>query len=189
MKATSRLHFCFSESSNWIYHNFAILFFNFFNYNLHTIQFTCFTCTIQLYVYMYITKYNIYLVYVESCITVTSGVEIFLFFGHLACGILVPPPRIKPVSPALEVWSLNCWTAREKFRKFLNFTILSKESLRFWGAAIYLSEDNTVILVWHRQLCTSRSAVVFFKRILFLPKRSLNSDVTKQRRDLNWPLA
>ena len=148
------------------------------NYNLHTIQFTCFTCTILLS-----------LVYLESCITITSGIEIFLFFGRLACGILVPPPRIKPVSPALEAWSLNCWTARETFRKFLNFTILSKESLRFWGAAIYLSKDNTVILVWHSQLCTNRSAVVFFKRLLFLPKRSLNSDVTKERRGLSWSVA
>ena len=131
MKATSRLHFCFSESSNWIYQNFAILFFNFFNYNLHTIQFTCFTCTIQLYVYMYITKYNIYLVYVESCITVTSGVEIFLFFGHLACGILVPPPRIKPVSPALEVWSLNRWPSRDvpKFCFLIKVQVTSVSSI------------------------------------------------------------
>jgi len=30
-----------------------------------------------------------------------------------AWGILVPPPGIEPVSPALEAWSLNHWTARE----------------------------------------------------------------------------
>ena len=30
-----------------------------------------------------------------------------------ACGILVPRPGIEPKPPALEVWSLNHWTARE----------------------------------------------------------------------------
>ena len=30
-----------------------------------------------------------------------------------ACGILVPPPRIEPMPPVLEAWSLNHWTARE----------------------------------------------------------------------------
>ena len=32
---------------------------------------------------------------------------------RVACGILVPPPGTEPVSPAVEVWSLNYWTARE----------------------------------------------------------------------------
>ena len=36
-----------------------------------------------------------------------------LFFGHTACGILVPQPGTKPVSPALGEQSLNHWTARE----------------------------------------------------------------------------
>ena len=31
----------------------------------------------------------------------------------MACGILVSPPGTEPLSPALEVWSLNHWTARE----------------------------------------------------------------------------
>ena len=36
------------------------------------------------------------------------------FFGHTAkCGILVPWPGIKPVSSALQIWSLNHWTTRE----------------------------------------------------------------------------
>ena len=30
-----------------------------------------------------------------------------------ACGILVPRPGIEPVPPAVEVQSLNHWTARE----------------------------------------------------------------------------
>ena len=40
----------------------------------------------------------------------------FLSFDCAACGILVPQPKIKPlgVPPAVEMRSLNHWTAREK---------------------------------------------------------------------------
>ena len=37
----------------------------------------------------------------------------FFFFLATACGILVPRPGIRPVSPALEKQCLNLWTARE----------------------------------------------------------------------------
>ena len=41
----------------------------------------------------------------------------FFFYGgrahHMACEILVPQSRIKPVPPALEAHSLNHWTTRE----------------------------------------------------------------------------
>ena len=36
-----------------------------------------------------------------------------VFFGLLACGILVPWPGIEPVLPAVEGQSLNHWTARQ----------------------------------------------------------------------------
>ena len=40
-----------------------------------------------------------------------------LFWPHLmAYGILVPPPGIKPVSPALKTRSLNLWTAQKVLR-------------------------------------------------------------------------
>ena len=32
---------------------------------------------------------------------------IYLFFSHVACGILVPQPGIKPAPPKLEAQSLN----------------------------------------------------------------------------------
>ena len=38
---------------------------------------------------------------------------IYLFIGHVACGILVPPSGFKPVPPALGAQSLNRWTTRE----------------------------------------------------------------------------
>ena len=37
----------------------------------------------------------------------------FFWPCHAACGILVPLPGIELVSPAVEAWSLNHWTARE----------------------------------------------------------------------------
>ena len=36
-----------------------------------------------------------------------------IYFGLAACGILVPQPGIKPMPPALAVWSLNNQPARE----------------------------------------------------------------------------
>ena len=46
---------------------------------------------------------------------------LFYFFRpcHEACEILVPLPGIKPVSPALGVWSLNHWMTREVSPDFL----------------------------------------------------------------------
>ena len=38
---------------------------------------------------------------------------IYLFFDHVACGILVPLLGMEPVPPPVEAWSLNHWTARE----------------------------------------------------------------------------
>ena len=32
---------------------------------------------------------------------------------HMACGILVLQPGVKPMPPAVEAWSFNPWTARE----------------------------------------------------------------------------
>ena len=47
------------------------------------------------------------------CWLISKGLY-FFFFGHTAkCGILVPWPGIKPVSSALQIWSLNHWTTRE----------------------------------------------------------------------------
>ena len=37
----------------------------------------------------------------------------FFFFFFWLCGILVPRPGIEPAPPAVEVQSLNHWTARE----------------------------------------------------------------------------
>ena len=44
-----------------------------------------------------------------------SFFSFFFFFWSLcsAYGILVPQPGIEPMSPAVQVWSLNHWTLRE----------------------------------------------------------------------------
>ena len=43
----------------------------------------------------------------------SSVQENLIFFGLVACGILVPWPGIEPGPPAVEAWSTNHWTARE----------------------------------------------------------------------------
>ena len=44
----------------------------------------------------------------------TQPVLFFFFLPHReACGFLLPCPGIKPMSPAVEAWSPNHWTARE----------------------------------------------------------------------------
>ena len=54
------------------------------------------------------------------------GEKNFFWPLHLACGILVPRPGIKPVSTALEAWSLNHWTPR-KFQESLLVTSFAHE--------------------------------------------------------------
>ena len=49
----------------------------------------------------------------EILIFVSVSLFFFFFFGHMACRVLIPQPGIEPVSPVVEVWSLNHWTARE----------------------------------------------------------------------------
>ena len=47
----------------------------------------------------------------------------FFFWPHLvACGILVPQSGIEPALPAVELWSLNHWTAREVLEFFVVVT-------------------------------------------------------------------
>ena len=53
-----------------------------------------------------------------NCIYLYSGLlyktSLFFFWlHHAAYGILVPQPGIEPTPPAMEVWSLNHWIARE----------------------------------------------------------------------------
>ena len=47
---------------------------------------------------------------------------LFGFFWpcHVACGILVPRPGTEPVPPAVEVQSLNHWTAREVLKSTIS---------------------------------------------------------------------
>ena len=62
--------------------------------------------------------------------TATITLTPFCFYGHAACGILVPQPGIESVAPAVEAWSPNHWTAREvpnsdSFKYQFSFVILS----------------------------------------------------------------
>ena len=52
---------------------------------------------------------------VICCDSTDTGPFCFVSYSpyHLACGILVPQPRIEPRLSALGAWSLNHWTTRE----------------------------------------------------------------------------
>ena len=66
--------------------------------------------------------------------------QVFIYFiyyfsivlCHMACGILVPWAGIEPMTPALEVWSLNHWTTREvpKFLECLSTSVFSSMTWR-----------------------------------------------------------
>ena len=61
------------------------------------------------------------------CTWMSSIPNAFFFFSlhHVAKGILVSHPGIKPASPALEVCSLNHWTTKEVLpTSFIEETIL-----------------------------------------------------------------
>ena len=50
----------------------------------------------------------------EHCLSVKTEVLLLktFFFGHVACGILVPRPGIELTPPALEAQSPNHWSVR-----------------------------------------------------------------------------
>ena len=50
----------------------------------------------------------------------------FHFYGHVACVISVPQPRIEPMPSALEAQSLNHWTIK-KFQSSILKPILQTE--------------------------------------------------------------
>ena len=85
---------CIFKDSN------SLKFFLLLSCDFHTVQFTCLTCTMQWF-----------LVYLQSCVTIVTGMELFLFFifDHEAYEILVP--SIQGLNP--RPLSLTCWTARE----------------------------------------------------------------------------
>ena len=50
----------------------------------------------------------------EICVGFAFGVVFFSSWSHCAaCGVLVPPPRIEPVSSTVKAWNPNHWTTRE----------------------------------------------------------------------------
>ena len=50
----------------------------------------------------------------ESVAQIAGSFSSFFFWPYQAAfGILVPRPRMEPVAPAVEAWSLNHWTSSE----------------------------------------------------------------------------
>ena len=58
-------------------------------------------------------------------LTEKKSLDHFFFFGYTLQHVELPWAGIKPVSPALEVWSLNHWTTREVMGCLFQFHIQS----------------------------------------------------------------
>ena len=46
-------------------------------------------------------------------LTLIIIITVFFWLSFVACTVLVLQPGIEPVSPTVEIWSPNHWTARE----------------------------------------------------------------------------
>ena len=70
----------------------------------------------------------------------THPLSFFFSWPHCAvCGILIPQPGIKAMSPALGVWSLNHWTIREVFHPlFLSSSAKGKRILTLFPRSVSL---------------------------------------------------
>ena len=86
---------------------------------------------------------------------------IFFFFWlcHMVCGISVPQPGIEPAHPAVEVWRLNHWTAREVSSVLFDAIVN--------GIVFLFSLSDRSLLVY-------RNATEFYVLILY-PGTSLSS--------------
>ena len=80
----------------------------------------------------------------------------FVFFltHSTACGILAPPPDIKPLSSAVEVQSLNHWTTREDPEMLLHTQPWSTTVVKLTGSAWVYSHVSTA---WLSAVCPQQS--------------------------------
>ena len=92
----------------------------------------------SIYLYYVISLTRAFIGNIYKKWTQTGILICFLFFSGLlcaACGILVPWPGIKPVTPAMEMQTPNCWTARELqtgvFRMITSIVVISLVQLIF----------------------------------------------------------
>ena len=93
-------------------------------------------CTVP--VVLIISLIIIFLVQVQSRI----NFQIFFFFEHAVCWILVPRPRIEPRPPAVEVRSLNHWTTKDFLEAFFSSILIFLKNIS------QLSKVLQVILAW-----------------------------------------
>ena len=65
-----------------------------------------------------VTKSKTHLKWLSTHALIVLFIHLFVY-GHVAGGILGPPPGIKSFPRAVEVWSLNHWTARKVLERIL----------------------------------------------------------------------
>ena len=75
-----------------------------------------------------------------------------MFFGRLACRILVPQPGIEPMPPAVEARSPNHWATREVpdqvFSNHFIKRVLLKQNLMCMGAPCTATTYQSVFILW-----------------------------------------
>ena len=85
----------------------------------------------------------------------------FWFFGHEACGILVPRPGVEPTTPVLEGEVLTVDCQGSPFFFFLNIlsiSVLGAKFCRTWFGKCHFTEHLHVRLLidpWDRQVLLS----------------------------------
>ena len=102
---------------------------------------------------------------------------------HSACGILVPWPGIEPMPPAMEVWSLNHWTARKSLRR----ACLDKK----YEYGFCLREMIVTLSIWHFWLFKDFYYLIACTEIetIHIEKRSLDLQYFTQAEEtiyLQW---
>ena len=123
-------------------------------------------CGGKLYPFIFPANLQSYSVFLsERIVVIYLFLMLFIYLSFwpccAECGILVPWPGIKPMSPALEAWSLNHWTARKSwYNVFLN--VLISFCLTDWWKT---SQFVLICILWalheFEHLWRSGKAVVF----------------------------
>ena len=74
---------------------------------------------------------------------------------HMACGILVPWPGIKPVPPAVEAQSTNHWSTREVLRWCIKALALTHSILKKVLYSYLREEGKTDAWVMHESISSA----------------------------------
>ena len=122
------------------------------------------------------------------------GLFFFKFFGHVACGISDPWLGIKPTAPAVEAWSLNCWTTRKIPKKAglkLNIQktkIMASSPISSWQIDMETMETVTDFLFLGSKITADGGCNHEIERCLLLGRKAMTHlDSVLKSRDVTLP--